>query len=105
MDTLPHHKAAFKKGLIQALLLPLLLFALLNGLYYLLEQLGWVSSRHFRPNFRLRTTALIGIAANAYLLNRFKGRKGMPALRAVVIVTFCYVALWMAFFAKDVMNL
>ncbi len=94
----------FKKGLLQGIFLPLLIFALLNGLYHLLEQAGWVSSQHFRPNFRLRTTALIGIAANAYLLNRFKGRRGMPAIRAIALITFVYVALWMAFFAKDVMN-
>ncbi len=93
----------FRKGLIRALLLPLLIFALLNGLYYLLEQAGWVSDADFRPNFRLRTTALVGIAANAFLLNRLKGRNSLPALRGVVLATSFYVLFWVVFFIKTVL--
>ncbi len=97
------NNSVFRSGLVKALLLPIAVFALLNGLYYLLELAGWVSDANFRPNFRLRTTALIGIASNAVLLNRLKGRRNMPAVRAVVIATSLYVALWLAFFAKTVL--
>lgn len=93
----------FRSGLLKALLLPIIAFSILNGLYWILEQLHWVSDSNFRPNFRLRTTALLGIAANAILLNRLKGRRNMPALRAVVIATTFYVVLWLAFFAKTVL--
>ncbi len=93
----------FRRGLLLGLLIPLLVFALLNGLYYLLDQAELVSNAHFRPNFRLRTTALLGIAADALLLNRFKGRRQLPILRGVVVAISFYVLLWVIFFLKTVL--
>ncbi len=95
-------KNTFRTGLIAALLLPMLGFGLFFGLFHLLEQFGAVSEAGFRPLFRERTSAIVGIALNALLMNYYNRLRFTEAMRGVVVPTVLYVVLWMVLFGKAV---
>ena len=82
-------------GALLALVLPALTFGLLWAIFAGLDAADLVSSDDFRPKFRERTTALVAIATNAYLLNRFYDRRAVQSMRGVVIVTFVLVGWWL----------
>ncbi len=95
-------KNTFRTGLLWALVLPLLGFGLFFGLFNLLEQLGAVSEAGFRPLFRERTSALVGIALNAVLMNYYNRLRFTEAMRGVVVPTVLYVVVWVILFGKTV---
>lgn len=82
-------------GMLAAILVPIAVFAVLWLLFLGLDAAGLMDASNFRPSFRERTTSLVAIAANAYLLNRFYDRRATQSMRGVVIVTFALVGLWL----------
>lgn len=91
-------------GLIVGLLIPL---AVGGGLYLIflgLEQLDVASTIGFRPMFRERTIALIGIVANALVINKFNKKRLVESMRGVSIATFIYVVIWLLLFWKTVVS-
>ena len=91
-------------GLLIGLLIPL---AVGGGLYLIflgLEQLNVASTIGFRPMFRERTIALIGIVANALIVNKFNKNRFTDSVRGVSIATFIYVVIWLLLFWKTVVS-
>lgn len=90
-------------GLLLGVLIPVVGYFLLTGLYALLEQAGWVSSSGFRPMFRERTMGIIAIALNAVLLNYFQKKYFFNAVRGIVIAICVFVGLWLYLFGQYVL--
>lgn len=82
-------------GLLYGLLLPAAGFFLLYNLFSLLEIKGAASSVGFSENFRERTLAIVAIAFNLVLLNRFRRRRWERAMRGVVIATSLLAVFWL----------
>lgn len=89
-------------GLLLAFMLPLLGSLLFYGIFEGLENLGWVSSEGFRPLFRERTTSVVGIALNAWLINQYSKNRSHRTVRGVVLATTALVILWLVIFGKYV---
>jgi hypothetical protein len=85
-------------GLVYGLLLPTITFALLFGLYNLLERQGVVSGEGLAVNFRIRTLALAAIAVNLWLIRLFLKRRWEEAMRGVVIATGLLALAWVFYF-------
>lgn len=95
-------KNSLPYGMALALIIPLLAYGILYGLFELLEILGWVSDSGFRPMFRERTTSILAIGANAIMLNSFQKKHLFNTMRGIVISTVILVALWVFLFGKYV---
>lgn len=89
-------------GVAIALIVPLVVFAFLYGLFELLEMLNLVSDAGFSPMFRERTTSIVAIAANAILLNLFQKKRLMNTMRGIVISTSVLVAIWVILFGEHI---
>lgn len=89
-------------GLLAGLLLPLLVAGALFLFFKGLDLMNVMSSMGFRPQFRERTIILIGIVANALLINRYNKKRYTEAMRGVSIITFVYVIAWLIRFGKAV---
>ncbi|MCR9289459.1 MAG: hypothetical protein NXI23_18965 [Bacteroidetes bacterium] len=96
-------KNTIPNGLIIGILVPLIGFPLMYGLFTGLESIGIMDDAGFRPQFKIRTTAIIAIAINAYILNKFQAKRATDSMRGVTIATFIYVIVWMAVFAKTIL--
>ncbi|RMG82796.1 MAG: hypothetical protein D6714_10795 [Bacteroidetes bacterium] len=96
-------KNDIKAGLALGIVVPLVGFAVLYGLFSALGSMGIMSEEGLSPNFRLRTTAILAIALNAWVLNKFQARRATNSMRGVMIPTFVYVAAWLIFFAKNIL--
>ena len=97
------NKNAFVHGLLVGLLVPL---AVATGLFLIfkgLDQLNFMSSSGFRPLFRERTITLVGVVANALILNRFNKKRFTESMRGVSLATLVYVAVWVIVFWKTIM--
>lgn len=81
-------------GLLVGILLPALSFVLLYQIFGLLEIKGAASGSGFSPNFRERTLAIVGIAANLIPLNIFRRRRWDLSMRGVVIATSILAFVW-----------
>lgn len=95
-------KNSFVQGLIVGLFIPM---AVAGGLLFLfkgLDQLNIASTIGFRPLFRERTITLIGIVANALVINRFNKQRFTESMRGVSVSTFVYVMIWVIVFWKTV---
>jgi hypothetical protein len=96
-------KNTIPNGLIIGIMVPLIGFPLMYGLFTGLESIGIMDDAGFRPQFKIRTTAIIAIAINAYILNKFQAKRATDSMRGVTIATFIYVIVWMAVFAKTIL--
>jgi len=99
-----YNKNSIGHGLLLGLLIPL---AVGGGLYLIflgLEQLNVASTIGFRPMFRERTIALIGIVANVLVVNKFNKKRFTESVRGVSIATFIYVVIWLLLFWKTVVS-
>jgi hypothetical protein len=89
-------------GLLMGLVVPLLGFGLLYGVFALLDQEGAVSSIGLSKDFRLRTIGIVSIGLNAILMNRFQKNRATQSMRGIVIITFVYVVVWLYFFRNSI---
>ncbi len=96
-------KDTLMNGLLGGILMPVLVFALLYGAYHLLELSGLLPTARFSPYFRERTCSIIGIATNAWLLNRSQQHYRRQAVRGIVLATTAWVVAWLAVFGKYVL--
>ena len=87
-------KNSIAHGLLFGILFPILGFAIAYGLFELLDLIWAASQEGLRPFFRERTSALLGIATNAYLLNRFQKNRQDNSVRGLVLITLALVAGW-----------
>jgi hypothetical protein len=94
----------FSVGLILGILIPLIAFPLLYGLFTGLESLAFASDDGFRPLFKERTSGIVAIGINAITLNFYNKRKADETMRGIVIATFVYIAIWVYFFGEMVLN-
>ena len=90
-------------GLMLGIIIPLLGYLLLTGIYQIFEMMEWVSDSGFRPMFRERTTAIIALGLNAIALNFYQKRYLNNTMRGIVIVTAVWVVLWLVKFGKYVL--
>jgi hypothetical protein len=90
-------------GLLSGLLLPIVVAGSIYLLFKGLDALNVMSTMGFRPHFRERTIILIGIVANALLINRYNKKRFTEAMRGVSIITFLYVFAWLILFGKTVL--
>jgi hypothetical protein len=89
--------------LLAGILLPILVFGTLYGAYELLELSGLLPTARFTPYFRERTCSIIGIAANAWLLNKSQQQYRRQAVRGIVLATTAWIIAWLAAFGKFVL--
>jgi uncharacterized membrane protein YraQ (UPF0718 family) len=95
-------KNSFPLGILIGLILPLLTYGILFGIFELLEAQGWVSSAGFRPMFRERTIGLIALGMNALALNFYHKRHCPQTIRGLVIMITAGVLGWLVLFGKYV---
>ena len=93
-------KNSISTGLIVGILIPLIAFPVLYGLFTGLEALAFASDEGFRPLFKERTSALVAIGFNAIALNFYQKRRYDESMRGIVFPTFIFVGIWMYLF-KD----
>lgn len=93
----------FLRGMILGFAVPILGFAVFYGLFQLLDLFADTLREGLRPQFRLRTSALIGIAMNALLMNRFHKRHETDSMRGLTLPTTLYVAAWLLIFGKSIL--
>lgn len=96
----PYHRNSRMLGFLLGLALPVVAFGILYLAFEALESLGWVSTEGFRPKFRERTLSIIAIGLNALLLNYYQKRRATETMRGIAIITFFFVAIWLAIFSK-----
>ena len=96
-------KNSLPLGLLLGFLLPAIGYLAFLGIYELLETLGWVSDTGFRPLFRERTSAIIALALNAFLLNYYQKRYMHNTVRGIVAITSLFIILWLVLFGKYVL--
>lgn len=96
------NKNSISAGLILGIVIPLLAFPLFYGLFTGMESMSWMSDEGFRPQFKLRTTAILAIAMNAIALNKFQKKRFDESMRGVVFPTFIYVVIWVLVFGKTI---
>ena len=94
----------FISGLILGILIPLIGFPILYGLFTGLEHLAFASDDGFRPLFKERTSGIVAIACNAIALNFFQKRRFDQTMRGIVISTSIYIAIWLYFFGEMIMD-
>ena len=68
-------KNSLVSGLLFGLLLPILGFGVLYGIFSLLESAGFLSDVGFRPYFRERMISIVAIALNGMALNYYNKRR------------------------------
>ncbi|MEZ4950916.1 MAG: hypothetical protein R2879_20425 [Saprospiraceae bacterium] len=91
-------------GLIIGIVLPLVAFAALYGLFEWLGSLGFArNGTLFSQDFRIRTFGIVAIGLNAIPLNRAFKLKHTQTMRGIVIPTFVFVVAWLIFFGKSVL--
>ncbi len=95
-------KNSLSLGILAGILLPLLGFAVFYGIFELLEIISKTSSVGFRPQFRERTCAILGIALNAIALNFYSKRRCDKTVRGVVVLTTVWILVWLVVFGKYV---
>lgn len=93
-------KNSLVNGLLAGLLVPIFGAALVYGLMTGLDALTPTMDIGVTPFFRERTSALVGIACNAIVLNRFYKLRFTDSMRGIVIVTFVYVVVWIILFRQ-----
>lgn len=97
------NKNSFVTGLILGLFIPLAVSGGLFLLFKILDQMNIMSVTGFRPLFRERTITLIGIVANALVINRFNKQCFTESMRGVSVATFVYVFIWVLVFWKMIL--
>ncbi len=90
-------------GILVGVLLPIIGYIIVFGVYELMEGLGWVSDSGFRPKFRERTTGIIAIAFNAIALNFYQKKYLNDTVRGIVVTTALWVILWLVLFGQYVL--
>jgi Cu/Ag efflux pump CusA len=91
------------QGLLIGLLVPLAVAAGLFLIFKGLDALNVMNATGFRPLFRERTITLVGIAANALVINQFNKRRFTESMRGVSIATIVYIAVWLLVFWKTIL--
>ncbi|MFZ2899636.1 MAG: hypothetical protein WA004_13480 [Saprospiraceae bacterium] len=97
------NRNALVQGLLVGLLVPLAVAAGLFLIFKGLDALNVMSATGFRPLFRERTITLVGIAANALVINQFNKRRFTESMRGVSIATIVYIAVWLLVFWKTIL--
>lgn len=97
------NKNALVHGLLIGLLAPLVVAGVLFLLFKGLDQLDIMNATGFRPLFRERTITLVGIAANALVINRFNKKRFTESMRGVSLATIAYVVVWLLVFWKTIL--
>lgn len=97
------NRNALVQGLLVGLLVPLAVAAGLFLIFKGLDALNVMNATGFRPLFRERTITLVGIAANALVINQFNKRRFTESMRGVSIATIAYVAVWLLVFWKTIL--
>jgi len=87
-------------GLLYGLLLPTAGFFLFYNLFSLLEIKGLASGVGFSENFRERTLAILSIALNLLVLNRFRRLRWERAMRGVVVATALLAIAWFVLYGS-----
>ena len=97
-------KNNFLIGFIVGLALPIMAFGVLIMFFELATDAG-IMDEVANPlgGKRLRTTSLIALCSNAFLIHFYNNRYTQQALRGVLIVTFIGALIWFLAFYKELM--
>jgi len=91
-------------GLILGLLLPIIGFGILYGIFAYLDRADAVSNIGLGEDFRLRTIGIVSIGLNAILLNKKNKKRATRSMRGIVLATFIYIIVWLIYFGDTVLN-
>ena len=93
-----YQKNNLQLGIGIGLLLPIIVFYGLHGIYQLLEQNGSLQT-NISPGFRLRTIALFSIASDIIPMRFYqKNRHWIDSMRGVTIAMAGLAVIWMIYF-------
>jgi len=96
-----YQKNNLQLGIGIGLLLPIIFFFLLQGIYGLLEQNGALANS-ISVSFRERTIALLAIAIDVIPMRYYqKNRYWIDSLRGVTIAMGGLAIIWMIYFIPD----
>ncbi|RMD76029.1 MAG: hypothetical protein D6818_00825 [Bacteroidetes bacterium] len=90
-------------GMTLGVLVPAAVFLALHGLFAALDAAGLTAEMPLSENFRARTIALVALASNAILLQRFQKRRMWQAMRGVVFPTFVFIVAWMWVYGRKLL--
>lgn len=97
-------KNSFLAGLVVGIVLPLVAFALMYGLFEWIESMGaGKDNTLFSKDFRQRTLGIVAIGLNAIPMNIAFKKKQTQTMRGIVIPTFVFVVTWLLYFGKSVL--
>lgn len=91
-------------GISWGVLLPLVTYGILFGLYTLLDKVGALSDVGFAPDFRVRTLGLISICSNLLLIQLHRKAYRHEFVRGILIATMMLVAVWFFLFGFNIMR-
>lgn len=97
-------KNSFLAGLVVGIVLPVVAFALMYGLFEWIESMGaGKDNTLFSKDFRQRTLGIVAIGLNAIPMNIAFKKKQTQTMRGIVIPTFVFVVTWLLYFGKSVL--
>ncbi|MCB0661988.1 MAG: hypothetical protein KDC24_04570 [Saprospiraceae bacterium] len=97
-------KNSIVSGLLVGIILPIVAFALMYGLFEWIESMGaGKENTLFSKDFRLRTLGIVSIGLNAFPMNIAFKKKQTQTMRGIVIPTFIFVVAWLLYFGKSVL--
>lgn len=94
------NKNNFWIGLIAAILLPFVGYAIILSIYEQMEIIGWVSPIGLAGNFRTRTVAMIAVCLNIILIQYYNRKKYTESIKGVGTATIIYSIIWVFYFGR-----
>jgi hypothetical protein len=85
-------------GLLIGVLLPLSLFGILYGAFWLLESKGAASGAGLSVNFRMRTLFIVAMAANLWPMRIYRQRRWEDSMRGIVLATGMLALAWLFYY-------
>ncbi len=94
---------SFWLGLVCAIGLPFVGYAVLLTLYEQMEIVGWVSPIGLPGNFRTRTVAMLAVCLNIILVQYFNRKKHTESIKGVGTATITYAFIWVYYFGRHLL--
>ncbi len=88
-------------GILVGALIPFAGYAIFLMIFEQLENWGVMNPEGMSPNFRLRTSLLLGICLNIIPMQFYRKQYFYQSMRGLVFPTLAYVALWLVLFGPQ----
>lgn len=92
----------FSFGLLIGSLIPLCIMGIFFLFFELIGATLTMENNGLGSGFRIRTFSLISLASNAVLMQFFRKRYAVEAMRGITLPTFFYIVLWLIYFSSEI---